>query len=403
MLLLELLAFSLTGWLGLYLLTRNPANRPLALAGLGTIGYALAIAISRLAVEAPPAWRGPLSTTLMAAFVLPALCWLGALAWLLSRRDGAPPPSRRAWALLLAATLFFSSGLGLLVLNWLPRQWVVLSISVDFVLLGAVLAGLEAFSAREALWPDLARSLAAAAFSAALFGGWVALVAVLGPGLTFPMLVLLFGVVALALASQAFADPLQAWLDAVVLAGAPTVRRERAALRAVASALPRADAEVALLKLDEAEFARLTRRALSHLGDLARLAASPLIRLPAVTARLTPGGAGETLERAQALKDLLTESILRLKPRGKGDFGVTDEWRHYNALYFPYVAGLRPYARQDGAGALDAASEAALRWLQAEVPERTLYNWQAAAARLVAQDVRERSRAALLNGHAAAA
>ena len=29
------------------------------------------------------------------------------------------------------------------------------------------------------------------------------------------------------------------------------------------------------------------------------------------------------------------------------------------------------------------------RWFQANVPERTLYNWQNAAAKLVAQDLRE--------------
>jgi hypothetical protein len=38
---------------------------------------------------------------------------------------------------------------------------------------------------------------------------------------------------------------------------------------------------------------------------------------------------------------------------------------------------------------LDATTKAALEWLQISVPERTLHNWQNAAARLIAQDLRE--------------
>jgi hypothetical protein len=96
------------------------------------------------------------------------------------------------------------------------------------------------------------------------------------------------------------------------------------------------------------------------------------------------------LERAAVLKTLLAESIARLKPLTGEDFGASDEWRYYNALYFPYVAGLKPYSRRtlhdDG---LAPAEQAALDWFQAQVPERTLHNWQNAAARLVAQDLRE--------------
>ena len=116
-------------------------------------------------------------------------------------------------------------------------------------------------------------------------------------------------------------------------------------MRAAASALPRAAERPDLAALDEAEFAHLTRRALSHFGDLPRLAASPLTGLPLIDERLAVRGAGDdALERAAELKGLLAESIARLKPRAGGDFGTSDEWRHYNALYFPYVAGLKPYA-----------------------------------------------------------
>ena len=94
------------------------------------------------------------------------------------------------------------------------------------------------------------------------------------------------------------------------------------------------------------------------------------------------------LERAAELKAILAESIARLKPRERSDFGTTDAWRYYNALYFPYVVGLKPYSRRPGTNHLDPVARQALDWFAAMVPERTLHNWQNAAAKLVAQDVR---------------
>ena len=133
----------------------------------------------------------------------------------------------------------------------------------------------------------------------------------------------------------------------MVFANAPALRRARAGLREVTSALPRVDPDLDLEGLDDAAFVRLTRRALSHYGDLPRLAGSPLVRLPLVTRRLAArGAADDALERAAELKAVLAESIARLKLRGPAPFGTSDEWRHYNALYFPYVAGLRPYSRR---------------------------------------------------------
>jgi hypothetical protein len=175
----------------------------------------------------------------------------------------------------------------------------------------------------------------------------------------------------------------------VVFARAPRLQQARAEQRAVEMVLPRVDEALDLARLDDEEFARLTRRALSHYGDLPRLASNPLTRLPAIDARLTArGAADQPLERALELKHLLAESIARLKPRGQGDFGSSDEWRYYNALYFPYVAGLKPYSRRAEQSPADAAAREALAWLRQSVPERTLYNWQTAAARLVAQDLR---------------
>ena len=78
---------------------------------------------------------------------------------------------------------------------------------------------------------------------------------------------------------------------------------------------------------------------------------------------------------------------------GGGDFGTSDEWRHYNALYFPYVAGLKPYSSRATHDHLDADARAALDWFRTAVPERTLHNWQNAAAKLIAQDLRARHAA----------
>jgi len=397
-LVLELSAFALTAWLGLYLLGRNPANPQMRLAALGALAYALALAGETLGAALARAGT-PLASWLAAWLApwrwpvlgLPAIFWAGALVALGRAGPGARP--RGPLAAVAVATLFFGLGLGLIIfpLNWLPRGWALLAISVDLAALGLAIAGLDAFAEGEALRPEMARSFLASAAAVLVFAAPVALVITTSTGPTPPMLALLFGLAAAAIAGQVFADPVQAGLDRLAFFQAPRLRRERADLRAVASALPRADTGQDPAALDEAEFGRQTRRALSHMQDLARLSASPLARLPVITARLAARGArDDSLERAQELRALLAESIQRLKPRGAAAFGTSDEWRHYNAVYFPYVVGLRPYARRADAEPLGADAQSALDWFRASVPERTLYNWQNAAARLIAQDLRGR-------------
>jgi hypothetical protein len=257
------------------------------------------------------------------------------------------------------------------------------------VLLDFAIAWLDAFDEGETLLPDLIRSFAGAGFAALLFGLQVAVAMQLGAGFGLPMIALLLATVAAAIVAQVFASPLQAALDRLAFADAPGLRRARAELRAAADALPRVDAGLDLAAIEAAEFARLTRRALSHYGDLPRLAASPLTRLPRVDARLADRAApDDPIERAAELKRLLADAISRLKPRGGSDFGATDEWRFYNALYFPYVVGLKPYSRRNDYEQLEPAAKAALEWFQRSVPERTLHNWQNAGARLVAEQLR---------------
>ncbi|HEX6305988.1 MAG TPA: hypothetical protein VFZ76_17450 [Anaerolineales bacterium] len=294
----------------------------------------------------------------------------------------------------MLATLFFALGTGLLLypLNIFPRFWLLLGIGLDLLFFGWALAVLDAFDQGETLLPDISRSLMASALAAIVFGGQVLLVIYLGPGLTHFMLGLLLATITVSIFWQTFSDFIQLALDRMVFAPFPQLREQRTRLRQTTSMLPRIEPRLDLDSIDEEAFARLTRRALSDYNDLPRLAANPLTRLPLIEARLEERNAsGETLERASELKALLAASIQRLEPRNQGDFGASDEWRHYNALYFPYVAGLKPYSRRAEHDGLNAAERQALEWFRAQVPERTLYNWQTAAATLVAQDLWEQN------------
>ncbi len=323
-----------------------------------------------------------------AVAVLPMLAVLG-LVWQMLRAGGR----KNVVGLFITSMLFFAFSTGLLLLptDWLPRVWVLLSVGLDIFLLGVAIAVWDAFDQGEALTTDFFRAFDFAFLTVLLFGGQVALVIIIGTGLTFPMLVLLLTTIFSAIVVQTFSYQIQgAIMDRLVFVRSPRLRQEQADLRDTARALPRVNETLDLAGLDEAEFIRLTRRALSHFGDLSRLASSPLTFLPSVESRLAERGAkDDALERAAELKALLTESVIRLKPRGKGDFGTSDEWRYYNALYFPYIVGLKPYSTRALDNKYDAASQAALEWFRLSVPERTLYNWQSAAAKLVAQDLKQ--------------
>lgn len=293
----------------------------------------------------------------------------------------------------MTAALFVSLTIGLQVLrfDWLPGDLLLLTLGVDLAFLGIAIAALDALDEGETLLPDALRSLLTSVVSALMFGGLVAL-ALAFSGTTFPLAALLFAVTAAAIILQVFGGVLQNTVDRLALRQ-PGVAQARADLRAAADALPHRNPSLDPLALSEDEFARLTRRALSHMNDLPRLAASPLAQLPVIEARLQVRNAPvDSLERAAELKALLTECILRLKPDGKGDFGTTGEWRHYNALYFPYVAGLRPYSHNhlDDLGEIERL---ALAWFRADVPERTLHNWQNAAAKLIARQLLDLNRA----------
>lgn len=435
--------FGLALWFGLYLVNRDWRSMPLRFAGLGLASYGLALA---LRVVANLASQGATSIEPLAAFApfLPVVCWLAAIVALL------PNEARRSWpartllfliipvtaalalwgsfasvqlqsiagvvglggilaalamlwrhvrvvrpanifGLLLAATLFFTLGVALLVLplQLLPQPWMLLAIGADLGLLGLAVVRLDAFQQGEKLALDMLRSFDSALITAALTGGQIGLVVAFVSGPTLPVVMLLFSIIATAIGLAVFANPVQQAIDTLVLSRFPAVRQARADLRTAAEVLPRIAPSFDLAEVDEEEFARMTRRALSNFGNLPRLATSPLARLPQIDARLAARHApDDTIERAAELKALLTERIERLKPR-EGSFGTTDEWRYYNALYFPYVLGLKPYSRRLTANDTPATVRTALEWFQRDVPERTLYNWQNTAARLLAHNLRE--------------
>lgn len=441
---LSALVFTLSWWLGLYLLARDPRKPVLVLAAVGLCGFAVVVAADAIRVLGALDWLGQVEIYLA---VLPGIAWFAVLLelarpcdhWVGRTREllligavaaaaligaawagGVAGPLRAGHWLMFAvislatlgamvkavvrpaqpgsvagvvavATLFFALANAILIipLEVVPSGLALASTGFDVLLLGLAVALWDAFDEGQALRADMLRSCAATAVVAVLFGGQ----ALVGLALTrdAPTLtVLVFGILAVAIAAQVFADPLAGVLDRLAFWHSPALRADRAALRGTEAALPLRSASP-LDDVDEETFVRLTRRALGHYADLSKLVASPLTALPAIDERLAARGAPDApLERANELKALLAERIASLKPRDGGEFGTTEQWRHYNALYFPYVVGVRAYAQNATAAGLDPTARQAWQWLVTEVPQRSLHNWQNAAARLIAADLRGR-------------
>lgn len=436
--------FGLSWWLGLYLLARDPRKPVLALAALGLTSFAIVVALD--AVRTTGGMPAEVASTLeVYLVVLPGIAWFavllemsrppdtwrsrvgelcavglvaaGALAgaalagsvegplrlghWVMFgvissatlgamvvavRRQGRP---RRVLGVAVVATLFFSLGNAILVipLGLVPSWLALASTGFDIVLLGIAVALWDAFDEGQALRADMLRSFIGSVVVGVLFGGQ-ALIGMAVTGERTALSVLLFTSLGIAIAINVLADPLAGLLDRLAFSQSPDLRADRAALRDAEAALPLRSAGP-LDDVDDETFVRLTRRALGHYGDLSKLVASPLTALPAIDERLTARDApDQPLERANELRALLADRIAALKPRDGGDFGTTEQWRHYNSLYFPYVAGVRAYAQNATAAGLDPVARQAWQWFVTEVPQRSLHNWQNAAARVIAADLR---------------
>lgn len=439
------IVFALSWWLGLYLLARDPRKPVLVFAAAGLTSFGAVVALDAVRVVSG---SDVLSSVEVFLVTLPGIAWLAVLLELARPSDssrsrsvqlmvvatvalvalfgaatagnvdgplrfghwvmfgaislsslaaliialGTARPPRRVLGFVAAATLFFALGNAIMIipLGLVPSWLALASTGVDVAALGVAVAMSDAFDEGQALRADMRRSCAAMALVAVLFGGQV----LLGLGITGPstaLTVLLFTSLAVAIAVQVLAGPLAGLLDRLAFAGSPDLRADREALRRTEAALPRR-ASNPLDDVDDDGFVRLTRRALGHYNDLPRLVASPLTALPEIDDRLAARGApDQPLERANELRALLAEHIDRLKPRDGGDFGTTEPWRYYNSLYFPYVVGVRAYAQNATAAGLDPIAREAWKWLVTDVPQRSLHNWQNAAARLIAVELRGRS------------
>ena len=447
---LSAVVFTLSGWLGLYLLSRDPRKPVLALAAIGLCGFALVVALDAvrtasaahsvllgrveiyLAAVPGVAWfavlvelsrptdgwrtrtrelvlvggvatltlfgamlarsvEGPLRAGHWLMIAVISVSTLGAMAVALRR----PRRPRPAVGLAITATLFFALANAILIipLGLVPSWLALASTSCDVLGLGIAVALWDAFDEGQALRADMLRSFAGSVAVAVLFGGQALIglaVTRSDPAAQTALTVLLFTSLAIAVTVQVLADPLAGVLDRLAFSKSPALRADRAALRHTGAALPLRQ-EHPLGDVDDVTFVRLTRRALGHYGDLSKLVASPLTALPVIDERLAARGAPDhPVERANELKAVLADGISRLKPRDGGEFGTTEEWRYYNALYFPYVVGVRAYAQNATAAGLDPTARQAWQWLVTEVPQRSLHNWQNAAARLIAADLRGR-------------
>jgi hypothetical protein len=447
---LSAVVFTLSAWLGLYLLSRDPRKPVLVLAAIGLCGFALVVGLDAVRT-ASPAHAQLLSRVEIYLAAVPGVAWFAVLVELSRPSDGwrsrtrevllvagvaaltlfgamlagsvdgplrpghwvmfavisvstlgagavalrRPRRPRLSVGLAVTATLFFALANAILIIPLgLVPSWVALaSTSCDVLGLGVAVALWDAFDEGHALRPDMLRSFAGSVAVAVLFGGQ----ALIGlavtrddPAARTALTVLLFTSLAIAITVQVLADPLAGVLDRLAFSKSPALRADRAALRHTGAALPLRQ-EHPLAGIDDVTFVRLTRRALGHYGDLSKLVASPLTALPVIDERLAARGApDQPIERANELKAVLAEGISRLKPRDGGDFGTTEEWRYYNSLYFPYVVGVRAYAQNATASGLDPIARQAWHWFVTEVPQRSLHNWQNAAARLIAADLRGR-------------
>jgi hypothetical protein len=449
---LSAVVFTLSGWLGLYLLARDPRKPVLALAAIGLCGFALVVALdairtgaghvallSRLEIylAAVPSvawfavlvelsrpgdrWRartgelllvggvgalilvgaamagsveGPLRPGHLLMMAVISTSTLGAMV-VAVRRPAQPTP---VVGVVVVATLFFALANAILIipLGIVPSWLALASTGCDVLTLGVAVALWDAFDEGQALRADMLRSFAGTMAVAVLFGGQLLIglaVTRREPVAQIALTALLFTTIAIAIVVQVLADPLAGVLDRLAFSRSPALRADRAALRHTGAALPlrSTDPRKDLQHIDDETFARLTRRALGHYADLTKLVASPLTALPVIDERLAARGAPDhPVERANELKAVLADGIARLKPRNAGDFGTTEEWRYYNSLYFPYVVGVRAYAQNATAAGLDPTARQAWQWLVTEVPQRSLHNWQNAAARLIAAGLRGR-------------
>ncbi len=352
---LSAVVFTLSWWLGLYLLARDPRKPVLILAAIGLTSFASVVALDAVRVESAASVSDILSSVEVYLVTVPGIAWFAVLlemsrpcdtwrsragdvalvgavaavaffgAAMAGNVDGPlrmghwvmfaaislsslgamvkavlVKPPRPVVTFVVIATLFFALGNAILVipLGLVPSWLALASTGFDVALLGIAVAIGDAFDEGQALRADMLRSFAATAVVALLFGGQL-LIGLAVSGLVTALTVLLFTSLGIAIGINVLADPLAGLLDRLAFSRSPDLRADRAALRRTEAALPLRSASP-LAGIDDDTFARLTRRALGHYGDLSKLVASPLTALPLIDQRLVARGApDQPLERAQ--------------------------------------------------------------------------------------------------------
>lgn len=414
-------AFALAWWGASYLIGRDPCRAAPARAAAALIAYACGVV----------AWAfAPTSAPTHILLCLPALLWAGTAVALLPRtlperrridagwlglavvfaamvialpemgrlvtlaplvgglvllwrfRDEVQPPVLPI-ALAVVAFLYSVALAGLLLpVDVGDPDLVLAAMGVDLLMLGFLAAVAGAVEVGERLRPDLIRSAVTAVGATGTVGTAAALTMVEAPGR--PAVTLLqFCLLALVMTGVGLASRVRRVLEQIALRSDERLRQDRAALLLLADALLRHRERHLLITTRPADFARFTRQALDNYGNLGRLMRSPLTDLPAVDARLGPLAGSQPLARTLELRAMLAESVDRLRPAGK--FDTSEEWRHYNALYFCAVLGLDPYERRLRTDHLDRDARLAVDWMRRNVARSTLRRWQSEAAAIVAR------------------
>ena len=357
---LSALVFALAWWMGLYLLSRDARKPVLVLAAIGLCGFATVVALdavravggahhegyaealSRIEIYlvAVPgiAWfavvlelarpgdttrtrtRELILTALVAAAVLAGAALAGSVNgplrlghWLMFsvisvstlgamvaavRRPAQPA---RVAGVVAVATLFFALGNAIIVipLGLVPSWLALAATGCDVLLLGVAVALWDAFDEGQLLRAAMLRSFIGSLLTAVVLVGQLLIVVAVtnvDGGGRVALTALVFSTLAVSIAVTVLADPLAGLLDRVAFSRSPDLRADRAALRTTEAALPLRSPNP-LDDLDDETFARLTRRALGHYGDLAKLVASPLNRLPEIDERLARRGAPDQPSR----------------------------------------------------------------------------------------------------------
>src|SRR6202040_4144343 len=291
---LSAVVFTLSWWLGLYLLARDPRKPVLVLAAIGLTSFAVVVALDAVRVSsaahadllsrieislgAVPAvawfavlaelarpcdsWRsragealliavvaaavlagallagsvdGPLRAGHWVMFAVISLATLGAMLATVLRRSQPRPVA----GFVIVGTLFFALGNAILIipLGLVPSWLALASTGCDVALLGLAVALWDAFDEGQALRADMLRSFAATAVVALLFGGQL-LIGLAVSGQETALTVLLFTSLGIAIAINVLADPLAGLLDRLAFSRSPDLRADRAALRRTEAALP---------------------------------------------------------------------------------------------------------------------------------------------------------------------